>query len=161
MSQIQIHLQTKAAYRRRGLTAFVRNAANAAVAEGKPELLNDGIQHEVSIVLSDDAQLQTLNRDFRGQDKPTDVLSFEGQDPDGVYLGDIIISMERCAEQATEANHSLDDELALLTIHGMLHLLGYDHGDDAEREAMWQVQRAAQKTALARDLSERQLDPRT
>ena len=139
----------------------MRNAANAAVAEGKPELLNDSIQHEVSIVLSDDAQLQTLNRDFRGQDKPTDVLSFEGQDPDGVYLGDIIISMARCAEQATEANHSLDDELALLTIHGMLHLLGYDHGDDAEREAMWQVQRAAQKTALARDLSERQLDPRT
>ena len=69
--------------------------------------------------------------------------------------------MERCAEQATEANHSLDDELALLTIHGMLNLLGYDHGDDAERETMWRVQRAAQKTALARDLSARQLDPRT
>ncbi|MCW1968719.1 MAG: rRNA maturation RNase YbeY [Anaerolineae bacterium] len=159
MSQIQIHLQAKAVYRRRGLTAFVRNAVNAALAEGKPELLSDDAQHEVSIVLSDDAQLQTLNRDYRGQDKPTDVLSFEGQDPDGVYLGDIIISMQRCAEQASEANHSLDDELALLVIHGVLHLVGYDHATDEERDTMWRIQRAAQQTALARTLSARQQNP--
>ena len=159
MPQIQINLQSKAAYRRRGLTAFIRNAVNAALAEGKPELLDDSLEHEVSIVLSDDAQLQTLNRDYRQQDKPTDVLSFEGQNPDGIYLGDIIISMERCAEQASEANHSLDDELALLVIHGVLHLVGYDHATDEERETMWQVQRNAQKTALARTLSARQQNP--
>lgn len=94
--------------------------------------------------MSDDAQLNELNRQFRGVDAPTDVLSFEdGEiDPDSgrPYLGDVIISVSRAEAQAAAGGHALVDELQLLTIHGVLHLLGYDHADDAEKVQMWEFQ---------------------
>lgn len=101
--------------------------------------------NEVSLVFCDDAYIQALNRDYRGKDQPTDVLSFalnEGEEPvivDGpahTLLGDIIISLETAARQAEEYNHSLEREVAYLTVHGMLHLLGYDHMSDEDKAEM-------------------------
>ncbi len=90
---------------------------------------------EVSVLVTDDAVIQTLNRDYRGIDAPTDVLSF-ANDADGLfismpgaphYLGDIALSYERVLTQAEDYGHAHERELAYLVVHGMLHLLGYDH----------------------------------
>lgn len=102
-------------------------------------------QTEVSVVLGNDEYIHGLNRQYREKDCPTDVLSFalnEGNEPeiiDGpeeVLLGDIIISIETAARQAQEYAHSLERELAYLTIHGMMHLLGYDHMTEEDKEEM-------------------------
>jgi len=101
--------------------------------------------NEVSLVFCDDAYIQDLNKKYRGKDQSTDVLSFalnEGEEPeivDGpsqVLLGDIIISLETAARQAEEYNHSLEREVAYLTVHGMLHLLGYDHMTEEDKAEM-------------------------
>ncbi len=101
--------------------------------------------NEVSLVFCDDAYIQDLNKQYRGKDQSTDVLSFalnEGEEPkivDGpsqVLLGDIIISLETAARQAEEYNHSLEREVAYLTVHGMLHLLGYDHMTEEDKTEM-------------------------
>ena len=88
----------------------------------------------VSIVLAGDATVRRLNRDFRGQDTTTDVLSFpSGAEvlPDGTRpLGEIVISVAQAARQAEAAGHSLAREVRVLVIHGYLHLLGYDHEVD-------------------------------
>jgi probable rRNA maturation factor len=101
-------------------------------------------QADLTVVLSDDDHLQALNRDYLGFDSPTDVLSFpSGEiDPDSghVYLGDVIISYPRAAAQAQAAGHPLEAELRLLVVHGVLHLLGHDHADEAEKTAMWAAQ---------------------
>jgi probable rRNA maturation factor len=97
----------------------------------------------LSILLSDDAHLQQLNRDFRGYDQTTDVLSFaDGTDlPDiGLYLGDIAISVPQAQRQAVQNKHELIAELRLLVVHGVLHLLGHDHAEDEEKTVMWQAQ---------------------
>lgn len=105
--------------------------------------LNDGT--EVSVVFADDSYIHELNRQYRGKDMPTDVLSFalnEGQEPEIVngpaetLLGDIIISLETASRQANEYGHSLEREMAYLTVHGMMHLLGYDHETEEERGEM-------------------------
>ncbi|MCA9873847.1 MAG: rRNA maturation RNase YbeY [Anaerolineales bacterium] len=107
---------------------------------------------ELSILLTDDEQIQQMNRDFRGFDKPTDVLSFPagealpGMEEADPYLGDIAISVPYAARQAAQAGHDLAGELQLLTIHGVLHLLGYDHDEPAAKEAMWQAQTAVLAT---------------
>ena len=99
-----------------------------------------------TILLSDDQRIQALNRDYRNFDKPTDVLSFPGGDPlPGIpeserYLGDIIISVPTASRQAQASGNSLDGELCLLVIHGILHLLGYDHESSSEKETMWHKQ---------------------
>jgi probable rRNA maturation factor len=98
----------------------------------------------MTVALSDDAHLQTLNRQFLEIDAPTDVLSFPSgeTDPDNeaLYLGDVIISIERARAQAAAGGHALEDELRLLTVHGTLHLLGHDHAEEDEKAAMWAVQ---------------------
>jgi len=103
--------------------------------------------YEVSLRLTDDSEIQQLNTDYRQQAKPTDVLSFAAletafpgtevlhqQQP--LYLGDIIISVETASRQACKAHHSLTKELAWLTAHGLLHLLGWDHPDEDSLEKM-------------------------
>jgi len=90
---------------------------------------------EISLVLCDDAFIQSLNAEYRGQDKPTDVLSFAQDDPD--LLGDIVISLPTAARQAQAAGWTLENEVALLGTHGLLHLLGY--GDESEADA-WEMQ---------------------
>lgn len=106
-------------------------------------LTKDG---EVSIALVDNLYIQELNNKYRQLDKPTDVLSFpmDGVDEEADYLvlGDIIISLEKALEQAEDYGHSLEREVAFLTVHGMLHLLGYDHEEEAERNLMENEQKA-------------------
>ena len=98
----------------------------------------------LSIVITNDAQLQQLNRQYLGIDAPTDVLSFpaEETDPDSgeVYLGDILISFSQAAAQASAGRHPVEDELQLLAVHGVLHLLGYDHTGETDKAEMWQAQ---------------------
>lgn len=105
--------------------------------------LSTSTQVELSIVVDGDEQIQHLNRSFLGIDSPTDVLSFPADeiDPDSGnhYIGDIIISLPRARAQA--AQDPLAAELQLLVVHGVLHLLGFDHTDLAEKTAMWQKQK--------------------
>jgi probable rRNA maturation factor len=99
----------------------------------------------LTILLVDDERIAGLNREFLGEDKPTDVLSFPGGEPlPGMeaYLGDIAIAIPVAAEQARVTGHQLLDELALLTVHGVLHLLGHDHAAPDEQQAMWRLQDA-------------------
>ena len=99
---------------------------------------------ELTIVISTDAHLQELNRQYLGIDAPTDVLSFPvGEvDPESeaLYLGDIIISYPRALAQAEAAGHPVQAELRLLAVHGTLHLLGYDHAEEDEKALMWKAQ---------------------
>jgi len=96
---------------------------------------------ELSILLCDDATIHPLNRDYRGKDKPTDVLSFAQREGEFAFLddnllGDVIISMDTTIRQAEERTHSVETELRVLLVHGILHLIGYDHIEDDEAEIM-------------------------
>ncbi|GGJ63050.1 putative rRNA maturation factor [Anoxybacillus voinovskiensis] len=106
---------------------------------------------EVSVSFVDNEQIQIINRDYRGKDQPTDVISFAleemgegeieiiGADIPPV-LGDIIISIPKAKEQATEYGHSFMRELGFLAVHGFLHLLGYDHETEKEEKEMFAKQ---------------------
>jgi probable rRNA maturation factor len=90
---------------------------------------------EVSVTITDDEHITELNRDYRGKDSATDVLSFPLMDlelngPEIVAIGDVVLSLERAAAQAEEYEHSLEREVGFLTVHSVLHLLGYDHEDE-------------------------------
>ena len=102
---------------------------------------------DLSIILTGDARLRQLNRDYLGIDAPTDVLSFPASEKDqessALYLGDVLISIPRARRQARMAGHPLEAELQLLVIHGVLHLLGYDHAELDDKERMWAVQEQA------------------
>lgn len=135
----------------------------AAEAEG----ITEG---EVSLTFTDDEEIHQLNRDYRGIDRPTDVLSFAMQedgvdeldiffevesedesDPISGMLGDIIISVETAAAQSEEYGHSLEREIGFLFVHGFLHLIGYDHQDDAAEAEMTAKQEAIlQQAGLSR-----------
>jgi probable rRNA maturation factor len=96
---------------------------------------------ELSLVICDDAFIHPLNRDYRGKDRPTDVLSFSQREGDFAFmgdliLGDVIISLETTIRQAQEREHSMEKELTILLVHGILHLLGYDHIEDDDAEVM-------------------------
>lgn len=90
---------------------------------------------ELSIVLTTDRRIRTLNRDWRGKDKATDVLSFE-QDASLGLLGDVVISLDTAKRQAKEGGRPLSDELARLLAHGLLHLMGHDHEKPADARRM-------------------------
>jgi probable rRNA maturation factor len=105
----------------------------------------------LSVVITDDDEVRSLNRQFRGVDAPTDVLSFADDVPDPAfvdasgeppYLGDVVLSFPRAQAQAVEQGHSTVREVCLLVAHGVLHLLGYDHADPEEEAAMWAKQDA-------------------
>ncbi|MBW2272818.1 MAG: rRNA maturation RNase YbeY [Deltaproteobacteria bacterium] len=109
---------------------------------------------ELSVALVGDAEIAGLNEQYRGKPEPTDVLSFslvEGDHSDyrGQLLGDVVISVDTAASQARKRHRSLDEEVARLLIHGVLHLLGHDHAEAEERRRMWAEQRRVWK-ALAR-----------
>ena len=99
---------------------------------------------DLSIVLTDNVQLQEVNLNYLGIDAPTDVLSFPASETnpetDRRYLGDILISVPRAQSQAEAAGHSLESEIQLLVVHGVLHLLGHDHAEPDEKARMWQAQ---------------------
>ena len=121
-------------YRRRPATL------DSNALESFAELLRDRVAGGVEFHcrITSDGELRALNRQFRGKDYPTDVLSFAS---DGGYLGDIAISMPRARAQAREHGHSVEDELRILLLHGILHLKGMDHESDGGRmarsEARW------------------------
>lgn len=114
-------------------------------------LASEGVERscQISITFTDNEGIREINREYRNIDSPTDVLSFplledgvEGtmrdmdMDTGELVLGDIVISLTRAHEQAEEYGHSFEREVAYLTVHGMLHLLGYDHEDECERKTM-------------------------
>ena len=124
------------------LKMLVREAVEATL-----DLENYQNTAEVSITFTDNESIHKLNAKYRGVDRPTDVLSFPLFDYEGTseeppvdemmnMLGDIVISLERAGEQAEEFGHSFEREVAFLTAHSMLHLLGYDHelGEEEDRE---------------------------
>lgn len=108
----------------------------------------------VSVVITDNDEIQKLNRQFREKDSPTDVLSFPMFNEDGSFddteLGDIVISLERAKAQAEEYNHSLKREVAFLTAHSMLHLLGYDH-ENGETEMFEKQEEILSLLGITRD----------
>ncbi len=124
------------------LSNYIQHAAKLSL-----ELTGGDPAGEFSLILVDDSYIRQLNRDYRGKDCPTDVLSFAmletneeepvilGLDEDHM-LGDIFISLEAAARQAAEYGHSLEREVVYLAVHGMLHLLGYDHAAEAEKSRM-------------------------
>ena len=132
----------------------VEAAARAAFeAAEKPEILSGDAPVEMSLVLADDALVQTLNRDYRDKDKPTNVLSFAllddlddtDEDADDVLaredgmpilIGDVILAFETVQREALEQGKSFEDHLTHLVIHGVLHLLGYDHQSDPDADRM-------------------------
>ncbi len=107
-------------------------------------LRHQSARGDLTVVLADDARLQKLNHDYLGIDAATDVLSFPASEADPEtgtpYLGDILISIPRADEQSRSAGHSLQSEVQLLVVHGVLHLLGYDHADAEEKSKMWKAQ---------------------
>lgn len=131
-------------------------SATLAALERTPHggLVDLAIAIEVSVRFTSDAEVQTLNRQYRQQDKPTNVLSFPmvqadllpalaNSDDGEVLLGDIVLAHETCLREADERGVSLDAHAAHLIVHGTLHLLGHDHMNDAEAEAMEAIERAA------------------
>jgi len=98
----------------------------------------------LTIAIVEDDAIQALNAQFRGIDTPTDVLSFPAGDipSELTYLGDLVIAFPYAASQAERFGHDLTDNLCLLVVHGTLHLLGYDHDTEENRDAMWQVQQS-------------------
>lgn len=111
---------------------------------GLAALAHQSADGELTVVLTDDVQLQQLNRDYLGVDGPTDVLSFPASEMDPetgtAYLGDVLISVPRAEAQARAAGHPLEAEVQLLVVHGVLHLLGHDHAQAEERARMWAAQ---------------------
>ncbi|QQK79689.1 rRNA maturation RNase YbeY [Salicibibacter cibi] len=103
---------------------------------------------ECSLLFVDAKTIQALNRDYRGKDDATDVLSFAlnddaeamDTDPADHMLGDIVVCVEQARDQAGEYGHSMERELCFLAVHGLLHLLGYDHGTTAEEQEMFTLQ---------------------
>src|ERR1041384_8307666 len=118
---------------------LLERAANAAL-----EQQAHSLDVELSIILTDDARLHELNLNYLGVDAPTDVLSFPASETDpetgARYVGDILISIPRAQAQAEAAGHSLEAEVQLLVVHGVLHLMGHDHADAEEKARMWKAQ---------------------
>ncbi len=135
-------------------TIAARAADAAVVASPQGALATSPATIEIAVRLTSDAEVRTLNRQYRRQDKPTNVLSFpmvqrdliEGladTDDGEVLLGDIILAHGVCVTEAGDKGVPLTDHVAHLIVHGVLHLLGHDHMDEADAEAMEAIERAA------------------
>lgn len=134
-----LHLDIAPHYREEVDPGIIQKAvtvgAEALELEGTPAL---------TVVLTGDERIRELNHQFRDVEAVTDVLAFPADffDPDleAVYLGDVVISVPRAAEQAAARGHSLPEELQLLVVHGLLHLAGFDHLDAEDKAVMWDIQ---------------------
>lgn len=96
-------------------------------------------EENVELLLTNNEEIHAINKQYRNIDRPTDVLSFaerESPNPDPKFLGQIIISLDRAQEQADELNQSLEEELRFLFVHGLLHILGYDHEKPEDEKVM-------------------------
>ncbi len=132
---------------------LVERAARAALAGAEPGRMGAGATLETSFLLADDAQLRRLNRDFRGRDKPTNVLSFPAEDDDPEapseaddtgprLLGDVALAFETIEREAAAQSKPLAEHLSHLAVHGVLHLLGYDHAAPREATRMERLEAA-------------------
>ncbi|MBI5943974.1 MAG: rRNA maturation RNase YbeY [Chloroflexi bacterium] len=123
---------------------FLESALLERAARITLEIESAPVDADMTIVLTDDKQLHELNLEYLGVDSPTDVLSFPASESDPEtgtpYLGDILISIPRAAQQAQAAGHPLEAEVQLLVVHGTLHLLGHDHAEAEEKARMWNAQ---------------------
>ncbi len=121
-------------------TNFIREVVTSAL-----RIIGYSPPPDVSVALVDDAYIQVLNREYRGVDQPTDVLAFPMEGDSGSRgepgLGDVVISLERARDQARQFKHPLRREVAVLAVHGLLHLLGYEDDTDAGASAMWSKQK--------------------
>lgn len=134
----------------------VDNELNELAASAAEEVLvveKHGARAEVSIVFVDDEYIHHLNKQYRGVDCPTDVLAFAMQEGESfcrveeeLILGDVVVSLPAVQRQSMEYGHSLRREVAYLVVHGVLHLLGYDH----QTEEDWRVMRAKEEIILGR-----------
>ena len=115
----------------------IERAADAALA-------HETVTGDLTVVLTDNAQVRKLNRDYLGIDSPTDVLAFPASEKDpetgSTYLGDVVISVPVASAQAQAAGHPLAAEVQLLVVHGVLHLLGHDHANAEAKSRMWEAQ---------------------
>ena len=130
---------------KRRLRSLVGKAVEAALSEAG---VDAGAASELSVVFSDDAHIRTLNSGWRGKDKPTNVLSFPAFPVTPgkrlpPMLGDVVLAAETVAREAELEGKPLDHHITHLVIHGVLHLIGHDHEDEAEAEAMEALERAA------------------
>ena len=116
---VELRLPRAARPHRRELVRFLRRAIDAT-----------GLAGEVSVLLTGDAAVRELNRKYRHEDKTTDVLSFPAAETAEGVAGDLVISLETALLQATERGHTLEMEIKVLLLHGLLHLAGYDHEAD-------------------------------
>jgi probable rRNA maturation factor len=134
-----------------GLDCRALGALTRKVAQGALKVGNGPSGAEVSVVYTRDEEMQELNEKYRRMAHPTDVLAFaltegDGPLPRGGMLGDVVISLDMAGRQAQKLGHSLRHEIAILLIHGVLHLLGYDHERVTIRKAM--AMRAAERACL-------------
>jgi probable rRNA maturation factor len=123
------------------IEAVCRATAAAALAAAAPPR-----EHELSLLLADDSAIRALNRDWRGKDQPTNVLSFAAGAPAAkgapLLLGDVALAYETVAREATEQGKTLVDHMRHLLVHGILHLLGHDHEDEDEAERRESLERS-------------------
>jgi len=121
--------------------ALLKSAARAAL--GAAPSLSPG-SFQVTLVLTDDDEMRTLNRTWRGKDAPTNVLSFPvGEIGAPGFLGDVVLARETTRKEARDQNLALQDHVSHLVVHGVLHLLGFDHAADEEAERMESLERVA------------------
>ena len=118
----------------------------AAIVERAAAAALEGVEGDVVVLLSDDAAVRDINARFRDRDRPTNVLSFPAAESAAPHLGDLVLAFGVCAAEAGVQGKTLADHLSHLTVHGVLHLLGRDHEDEAEAEAM----EAEERSILAR-----------
>jgi len=115
-------------------TAAAADAEARVVAAARAAL--DGVDGEVVVLLTDDATVRDLNARFRDKDRPTNVLSFPAPETARPHLGDLVLALGVCVAEAAEQGKTVGDHLSHLVVHGVLHLLGHDHEDETEAEAM-------------------------
>lgn len=145
----QIHIRTRRPFGKYVNLRLLREAARQTLAhENAPS------NAELTLLITNDREIHELNYHFRGVDAPTDVLSFGEASaenagdplvttPEGApYLGDVVISYPRAREQAASGGHAVQDEICLLVVHGVLHLLGHDHARRTDKKKMWAAQQA-------------------
>lgn len=118
------------------LQSIAVEAARAALATEK-----DGESLEVSLLFADDAELRRLNATFRDADRPTNVLAFPAEPLFRPHLGDVALAFETCAQEAEDQHKPLANHVRHLVVHGVLHLLGWDHGSDSDAETMERLER--------------------
>jgi len=150
MIEIQIREGLPADFDPGDMNAFIRKAL--ALAEVSPD-------NDLSLIFTNDEEIQRLNREYLEIDAPTDVLSFtmdfDNPETGAPYLGDIVISVPTAARQAEDGGHPLIEEIKLLAVHGILHLLGHDHSEPDEKAAMWHIQ---EKILSALEVQARPID---